>query len=72
LDDGQDDSDEMEEESDWEELNNEGFASHIAAMVSDDNPKDKDWILKKLQRQREKQKCKQTGEHSSPFPNIKR
>ena len=72
LDDGEDDSDEMEEESNWEELNNEGFASHIAAMVSDDDPKDKDWIPKKLQRQREKQKCKQTGEHSSPFPNIKR
>jgi len=72
LDDGQDDSDEMEEESDWEELNNEGFAGRIAAMVLDDDPKDKDWIPKKLQRQREKQKCKQTGEHSSPFPNIKR
>lgn len=50
LDDGEDDSDEMEEESNWEELNNEGFASRIAAMVSDDDPKDKDWIPKKLQR----------------------
>ena len=39
FEDGADDSDEVEEKSDWEELDNEDFASHVVAMVLDDDPK---------------------------------
>ena len=60
-----DDSDEMEEESDWEELENEGVARCLAAMVLDDDPKDRDWVpewlLRKQARQKNKRTCKYSG-----------
>ena len=53
----------MEEQSDWEELDDEDFASHVAAMVLNDDPKDKEWVLEQLLRKREKQRSHQTCEH---------
>ena len=55
FEDGADDSDEVEEKLDWEELDNEDFASHVVAMVLDDDPKDEDWVQEHLLRKREKQ-----------------
>ena len=60
---GADDSDEVEEQSDWGELDDEDFASHAAAMVLDDDPKDKEWVPEWLLRKREKQRSSQTCEH---------
>jgi hypothetical protein len=58
----------VEEELDWEELDNEDFASWVVGMVLDDDPYDKHWIPEWLQRKREKQKA---GRHvSTCFQNL--
>ncbi|KAF8514023.1 hypothetical protein JB92DRAFT_3115857 [Gautieria morchelliformis] len=53
---GADDSDEVEEQSDWGEFDDEDFGSHVAAMVLEDDPKDVDWVPERLLRKKDKQR----------------